>query len=97
MAEADEVILAKVKVRVRIRGGVPGSVMVGFQSPKGEIPAFISQEDVHVIEGNLEDGTGEVWVTVLKEKEGSFVADIPGESPLRGSRFEITRASSVTA
>lgn len=94
MAEARS---AQVKVRVRVRSGGQGSLLVGFLSPDGEIPAFVSSEDVHLSEGTIDEGVGEVMVTLIAERGDTFVGQIPGESPLKGSKFEIAKASAITA
>ena len=87
-----------VKARVRVKQGVgEGSLLVGFVSPEGEIPAFISKEDVELLGGSYEDGSGDVLVTVLAEKGDTYVVQIPGESPLKGAKFEIARSATRTA
>lgn len=88
----------KVKARVRIRQGVgEGSVMVGFVSPDGEIPAFVAQDDVELQEGSYDDGFGDVVVTVLAEAGDTYVVQIPGESPMKGAKFAIARSTTRTA
>lgn len=87
-----------VKARVRVKQGVgDGSLLVGFVTPEGEVPAFISKDDVELLGGSYEAGSGDVVVTVLADKGDTFIVQIPGESPMKGAKFEIVRSATQTA